>query len=569
MNRRKTLAFALAGPVALSLLVAGGQAGGAPTGVASGATVEYTVLIETGATRQAAVDAVAAAGGTVVRDAAAVGALVVNAPANGFIQLVSASAAVYGAAHSTPIGRIPRTEGGTLPRDEVSSEHSSTPAAAPAAAPAVGMDPLDNLLYGLHMVRSDLARAVQAGDSRVLVGVLDSGVDATHPDIAPNYNAALSRNFATDIPADPNGVPIDGPCEFAGCVDPPGWDDSGHGTHVAGTIAAAANGFGVSGVAPNVSIVSIRGGQDSGYVFLQPVLDALVYGADVGLDVINMSFYIDPWLYNCTSNPADSPEDQLEQRTTIEAVNRALTYAHTKGVTLVNSLGNEHNDHGNPRDDLTSPDYPVGAEYPRDIDNATCLSLPVEGKHVIGVSSLGPSFTKADYSNYGTEQITVSAPGGWFRDGLGTPSYRTNENMVLSTYPRNVLLARGWIDAEGNVTPAGVASAVLRYCDGTQCGYYRYIQGTSMAAPHATGVAALIVSRFGREDASGLTLSPGRVEDVLTSTAANRACPNPPLQTYVPVGRPAEFDALCVGTAEFNGFYGYGVVDAYAAVTER
>jgi subtilisin family serine protease len=569
VNRRRTLAFALAVPVALSLLVTGGQAGGAPTGVAaSGETVEYTVLTETGAAKQAAVAAVTAAGGTVIRENAAIGALVVNAPANGFIQLVSASPAVYGAAHAKPIGRIP-SEGATPPRDDVESEHSATPSAAKPGATSVGMDPLDNRLWGLQMVRAHMSREVQPGDRRVLVGVLDSGVDATHPDIAPNYNAALSRNFTIDIPFDETGAEVDGPCEFRGCVDPPGWDDNGHGTHVAGTIAAAANGFGVSGVAPNVTIVSIRGGQDSGFVFLQPVLDALTYGADIGLDVINMSFYIDPWLYNCTSNPADSPEDQLEQQTTITAVNRALGYAHGRGVTLVNSMGNEHNDHGNPRDDLTSPDYPAGAAYPRDIDNATCLSLPAEGDHVIAVSALGPSSVKADYSNYGVEQTTLSAPGGYLRDGLGTPWYRTKENLILSTYPRNVLLARAWIDADGNITPAGEAAAVLRYCDATTCGYYRYLQGTSMAAPHVTGVAGLIVSRFGRRDASGLTLSPGRVEDVLTATAFERPCPVPPLFSYADVGRPPEFDALCEGTLEFNGFYGHGVVDAYAAVTRR
>ena len=85
------------------------------------------------------------------------------------------------------------------------------------------------------------------------------------------------------------------------------------------TIAAAANKLGVSGVAPNVSLVNIRGGQDSGYFFLQPVVDALTYAGDAGLDVVNMSFYIDPWLFNCRANPADTPEDQLEQKTIIEA----------------------------------------------------------------------------------------------------------------------------------------------------------------------------------------------------------------------------------------------------------
>jgi subtilisin family serine protease len=565
--------MALAVPAALSLLVVGGQAGGAPHGVAlSGQAAEYTVLIEAGASKQAAVDAVRGAGGTVLRENAAVGALVVTAPTNGFIQRVSASPAVLGAAHAKPIGRIPRVEGGKqLPREDVEAERSSTPSAAPRTASAAGMDPLDDRLWGLQMVRAHLARDRQSGDRRVYVGVLDSGIDGSHPDIAPNFSAALSRNFAVDIPNDPNGAAFDGPCEFRGCVDPANWDDNGHGTHVAGTIAAAVNGFGVSGVAPNVTLVNIRGGQDAGFVFLQPVLDALTYGADIGLDVINMSFYIDPWAFNCIANPADSPEDQLEQRTTIAAVNRALNYAHRRGVTLVNSAGNNHEDLGHPRTDIHSPDYPLGSEYERPIDNATCFDLPVEGNHIIAVSALGPSAVKSDFSNYGIEQTTLSAPGGYFRDGLGTPWHRTNENMILSTYPRNVLLARGWIDADGNITPAGVTNRVVRYCDGANCAFYRYLQGTSMAAPHVTGTAALVVSQYGRRDNGrpGLTLSPGRVEDVLTSTAFNRPCPVPPLFSYTNVGHPAEYDALCEGTVEFNGFYGHGVVDAFAAVTRR
>ena len=92
-----------------------------------------------------------------------------------------------------------------------------------------------------------------------------------------------------------------------------------------------------------------------------------------------------------------------------------------------------------------------------------------------------------------------------------------------------------------------------------------------MASPHATGVAALVVSRFGIKDpatraASG---SPrGRRSSSSTESAAEHACPRPAPPRYAQEGRPAEFDALCEGTTEFNGFYGYGIVDAYAAVTE-
>jgi lantibiotic leader peptide-processing serine protease len=146
-------------------------------------------------------------------------------------------------------------------------------------------------------------------------------------------------------------------------------------------------------------------------LFLEPVVNSLTYAADDGIDVVNMSFFLDPWLYNCTANPADSPTAQAEQRAIIAAVNRALNYAHDHRVTLVGSLGNNHEDLGQPRTDATSPDYPPGTAYPRPIDNATCVDLPIEGPHVIGVSALGPSTAKADYSNYGVEQISVSAPG--------------------------------------------------------------------------------------------------------------------------------------------------------------
>jgi lantibiotic leader peptide-processing serine protease len=118
-------------------------------------------------------------------------------------------------------------------------------------------------------------------------------------------DTALSRNFVTDIPL------IDGPCEVPSCVDPPTVDDSGHGTHVAGTVAAAANGLGVSGVAPGVRLVNIRGGQDGGFLFLGRVTEALTYGADIGVDVINMSFYVDR---GCTTARTTPPTRRRPSR---------------------------------------------------------------------------------------------------------------------------------------------------------------------------------------------------------------------------------------------------------------
>jgi lantibiotic leader peptide-processing serine protease len=550
--------------IAAGLFIAGLLLG-VPVAAATDSQTEYIVLAETEAASADVLKAIKAAGGTVTDTNPAIGSFTVMAPAEGFVEAVSASKSVFGASGQRAIGKLPGADPVKVSDPEVEAIHEGGAGGPRHGGSTAGMDPLDPFLWGLDMVKSDQARSVNAGDSRVLVGILDSGIDASHPDLAGQLAPGLSRNFVTDIPL------IDGECEVPSCIDPPTVDDSGHGTHVAGTVAAAANGLGVSGVAPGVKLVSIRGGQDGGWLFLGPVTNALTYGADIGVDVINMSFYVDPWLYNCTANPADSPEDQLEQRTIIEAMNRALDYAHSKYVTLVGSLGNNHEDLGHPRTDLSSPDFPPGEEYSRPIDNASCWDLPVEGHHVIGVSALGPSTAKADYSNYGLEQISVSAPGGWFRDGFGTPTFRTNGNQILSTYPLHILQEEGRVDANGNITPAGIAAGVMKDCDGSTCGYYAYLQGTSMASPHVTGVSALAVSRFGVKDPQhkgSLRLAPRKTEFVLIEGAAEHACPVPPLVDYLDEGRSAEFTALCEGDTAFNGFYGHGIVDANATVTE-
>jgi subtilisin family serine protease len=533
----------------------------------SGKTVEYSVLARDGVAVAQAEAAIKAAGGKVERSNAAVGLVSAAAPENGFTQRLASSSAVLLASKVRVLGETPDRVADKRVVKEAAAEHGRSRAGKKAAK--AGMDPLDSQLWGLNMVRSNLSRTVQPGDKRVKVGILDTGVDGSHPDIAPNFDMKDSRNFTHDIPTDETGAVVDGPCEFRGCVDPANWDDGGHGTHVAGTIAAAANGFGVSGVAPNVSIVNIRGGQDSGFFFLQPVVDALTYAGDAGIDVVNMSFFVDPWLYNCQNNPADSPDEQAQQRTIVTAMTRAMNYAHRKGVSQVVSLGNQHEDNGNPQPDATSPDFPAGAVHTRTIDNATCLSLPIEGPHTIGVSALGPSGLKADYSSYGTEQISVSAPGGYFRDYFGTPLFRTNENQVLSTYPKNVGVAEGNIDAAGDITPNGEALGVQKACKANGvCGYYQFLQGTSMASPHATGVSALIVSEYGKYSGGNVTMDPDKVQRVIEGTAFQTPCPVPATVDYLDEGRDATYTATCAGTKAFNGFYGHGIVDAWSAVTQ-
>jgi subtilisin family serine protease len=524
----------------------------------------YIVLYQSDASLAAARLAVRAAGGTLVRENRAVGVATAISLNPRFAADLMRQAGIAGVARNKPIGR---TAPAPARRDVVErlsaiERRSARPVVArKRTAPTA--EPLAGLQWDMAMIHATAtgSYAKQPGDQRVLVGVLDTGVDGTHPDIAPNFDAARSRNFTTDVEL------VDGPCADepdASCDDPANVDENGHGTHVAGTIAAPINGLGIAGVAPNVKLVNLRAGQDSGFFFLQPSVDALTHAGDHGINVVNMSYFIDPWLYNCASNPADSPAAQLEQRAIVEATNRALDYAHKRGVTLIAAAGNQHTDTGDPTFDEISPDYPPGSEYDRTVDNA-CLSMPTEGNNVLSIAAVGPSGTKADYSNWGREQTTVAAPGGYFRDFAGTPQNRTVGNLVLSAYPLSLALTEGGVDPDG--TPN--TPFVVRDCQGGVCAYYQYLQGTSMASPHAVGVAALIVSEHGRDAADGgLPMPPVKTEKFLARSATDVQCPDPPVIDYTIVGRDrdASWNATCTGHAHFNSIWGHGLVDALKAV---
>jgi subtilisin family serine protease len=277
-------------------------------------------------------------------------------------------------------------------------------------------------------------------------------------------------------------------------------------------------------VAPEATIVALKAGNANGFFFTQEVVDAMIYAGDHHLDVLTMSFFADPWLFNCR-NDAD-------QRAIVTAIGRASRYAQQNGVVMLAAEGNEAIDLTHPVTDTISPDFPPGSELTRDVGN-NCLVLPVELPGVVGVTAIGPSGVLSFYSSYGASTADVTAPGG--SSGQAPNPFGRVLAAWSSTGPAIGIAGRDVQDAGGAV--------------------YAWVQGTSMATPHAAGVAALI--RAAHPD-----MSVGAVQARLQNTAMPKACPTP-----------AEMDPLsgalgvqtCTGGSGHTSFYGKGLVDALAA----
>ncbi|MFB6837712.1 S8 family serine peptidase [Streptomyces sp. NPDC056361] len=303
--------------------------------------------------------------------------------------------------------------------------------------------------WDMTQIKADQAWAVTTGSASVKVGVLDTGVDDQHQDIAPNFNAADSASCAYGKADTRAGA----------------WRDVGtHGTHVAGTIAAAKNGKGVIGVAPGVKISSVRIAEPtSSLFFAENTICGFMWAGDHGFKVTNNSYYTDPWQFNCPDN--------VDQAAIIEGVRRAQVYAEGKGSLQVAAAGNSNYDLANKTTDSESPND--STPVTRTITNA-CIDIPTELPGVVTVAAQASGGAKASYSNFGNGVIDVAAPGG---DG---------STQVYSTLPG---------------------------------GKYGNMSGTSMASPHVTGVAALIASQ-------NPTFTPAQIRDQLGVQANDRACPS-------------------------------------------
>lgn len=347
--------------------------------------------------------------------------------------------------------------------------------------------------WDMAMIKADQAHHVDKGSSRVLVGVLDSGIDPNHP----NLTGALDRSASAGCVS---GVPDTSEAAWEPTTSP-------HGTHVAGTIAAADDGTGTTGVAPGVRVASVKVVDDDGYIYPEAAVCGFMWAAQEGMTIANNSYSVDPWLFTC--------ENVVGQHVIYQAVDRAVTYATQHGVLSLAAAGNLGVDLTSPGQDSRSPDnVDAGDQQQRQLSDS-CVQLPAGIPGVITVSAVGADKVKANYSSYGLGAVGVTAPGG---DPLQRAA--DGSKCVLST------------------VPGGYASSC----------------GTSMAVPHASGVVALLASTH--PDAT-----PKQLTQLLFAQADPIACP-----ADYDLNDTGTQDAYCTGDSTYNSFYGHGLVDALAAV---
>ncbi len=355
----------------------------------------------------------------------------------------------------------------------LNSMHDETASAAPAGA----NEEIFN--WGAVAMHAREAEAVNVKRAPVTVAVVDSGVEDTHPDLEGRVDT--SRSVKCSV----NGVATQ---------DFYGWrDEFYHGTHVAGIIAANHNDIGIDGIAPESTIVAIEATNDNRLIYPEYVTCAFMWAASHGVDIVNNSYSMDPWVYWSPTDP--------EQAAGLEAATRSIKYAQDKGLAVIAAAGNEGVDIDNPTIDNGSPtDVPTptknravqgGIRVPSMLDGVAQVSAVGQAYNVKPGLSLG----RAEFSNYGNT-IDFAAPG----------------DQIYSTVP------------------------LLFYPSG-----YAVADGTSMATPHVSGVAALIKSVHPE-------LSGAQVIDLMKKqAAANYGRLNAPID-----GR------------EYRG---YGFLDALDAVT--
>jgi len=250
----------------------------------------------------------------------------------------------------------------------------------------------------------------------IVVAVVDTGIDYTHPDIKANY--AYGKSF---VPGYPDAM-----------------DQNGHGTHVAGSIAGKGR---VLGIGPDLKVAAYRVFGPTGGASTADIANALMTAADDNVDVVNMSLGGYDWF----QDPAYATKDIVAD---VRLFNRAIQYAIKKGVTVVGSAGNN-------AVDISSPGKLSG-------DDKGATHRSPSSQTMIRVSAGGEAKNLTFYSNYGVGKIDVIAPGGDY--GLKYAETRDKKDadtskLCLSTVPGGYAFYAGTSMASPKT--AGLAGVII------------------------------------------------------------------------------------------------------------
>ncbi|HEX2208805.1 MAG TPA: S8 family serine peptidase [Longimicrobium sp.] len=346
------------------------------------------------------------------------------------------------------LGALPGV--GAVAADDATVLEAETPALASAADPSSAWGfPMQ---WNLRAIGAPGAWAAgRLGSPAVRVAILDTGLDYEHPELAGRVDLAASRSF---VPSEDALVAA----SFPGAH--PVADIHYHGTMVGATVSS--NGIRLAGVTSGVTLVGLKVCRIDGRCPVSGVLSAVLYAADQGIDVANLSL-------GTSFLRRDSSAAHVDGPSFVSIVNRAFTYAHRKGLTVVAASGNQAVDV-----DHDGNSFRTYCSAP----NVICVSATGP---TAAATQIGP-FTDVDapapYSNHGRSVISVAAPGG-------------------------TAAAYAW-------APCSTFSILIPVCR-TNTDLMLGGLGTSMSAPHVAAAAALVAEDVGRE--------PSRIRARLEQTA--------------------------------------------------
>lgn len=432
---------------------------------------KFTVVFKSDRLPANAAEIIAAAGGEVVSAVPEIGMMTVTGPVN-LLNTLGSNAAIQAISPTLDVKLAPAAQ----------VEFTEQPSTA---------DPSTADRWALQwdvqqMTNNGASYALDSGSHNTVVGIIDTGVRTTHTALVNNLVGGC--NF---VPDGPDGTVVANDIE----------DKNGHGTHVAGSIAG--NGR-ILGVAPEMAFKSYRVFGASGSTSSDIIINAIVYAATDGVDVITMSIGgYDAMAGYTYTDPETGLVSKGKDVADFLAYRRAVRYAIQNGVVVVAAAGNEAINTSNPKQvtEFLNETYGADGYYFWGASREVPGTLP----GVVCVSATGPDYSLASYSNYGMSSIDITAPGGDFQR-YPAPDYYTD--MCLSTY---------------------------RSSDTS----YAWMAGTSMATPKVAAVAALIVDQA---KAKGIALTPAQVVRLL------------------------EQSAIDIGGKGNDIYFGHGFASAYAAL---